>query len=405
MQDDISYSHPTISLTLIITIFITGALAFVQVYSIQAILPVLMQDFAVSAPVAGATVGATVLAVAVMSPFMGMMSDALGRKVFIVGSVLFITLPTLALAFVQDIGVMWWLRFIQGLGVPGITVVLIAYISEEFTGSARTKLMTFYVSGTVMGGFLGRFLMGYLTEFMGWRHAFLVMGGLSVLGTLMVWRYLPKSTSFVAKPHISDAFRTLWHHLHNRHVLAACALGFCVLFSLVGCFTYINLYLDQPPYHLSSAQLANIFAVYLIGMVITPISAQLIIKLGANRTVLLAMGISISGLLLTLLPWLWLIVLALAIMSSGIFITQSSTINYISFHVDEGRSLASGLYYMTYYSGGFVGAWLCGHSFELGGWKLTVFTLVAVQLIGMLVGGLCMAKKTALTPDVPAVHH
>lgn len=394
MQTELSSQQPTLSLTLIITIFITGALAFVQVYSIQSILPILMQDFSVSAPTAGATVGATVLAVAVISPFMGMMSDALGRKAFIVGSILFMTLPTFLLAFVHDIGVMWWLRFAQGLGVPGITVVLIAYISEEFNGLVRTKLMTFYVSGTVLGGFMGRFLMGYLTEFLGWRHAFLVMGSLSLLGMVMVWRYLPKSLSFVAEPRISKAFLTLWHHLHNRHVLSACALGFCVLFSLVGCFTYINLYLDQPPYNLSSAQLANIFAVYLIGMVITPISAQLIIRLGANRTVLLAMGISMCGVLLTLLPPLWLIVLALAVMSSGIFITQSSTINYISFHVSEGRSLASGLYYMTYYTGGFVGSWLCGHSFEKGGWKLTVGTLITVQLIGMLIGGLLMAKKT-----------
>ena len=404
-ENTLTSNQPHVSLVFIITILVTGALAFVQVYSIQSILPILMHDFNVSAPTAGATVGATVLAVALMSPFMGMMSDALGRKTFIVGSVLFMTLPTLALAFVHNIGVMWWLRFAQGLGVPGITVVLIAYIGEEFTGSTRTKLMSFYVSGTVLGGFLGRFLMGYLTEFVGWRHAFIIMGMLSAMGAVLIWRYLPKSTSFEAKPNISQAFLTLWHHLHNRHVLAACALGFCVLFSLVGCFTYINLHLNQPPYNLSSAQLANIFAVYLIGMIITPVSTQLIVKFGANRTVLLAMGISISGILLTLTSPLWLIVLALAIMSSGVFITQSSTINYISFHVSEGRSLASGLYYMAYYSGGFVGAWLCGHAFEQGGWKMTACTLMGVQIIAMFIGGVLMAKKVQSAANIKQVHH
>ena len=46
-------------------------------------------------------------------------------------------------------------------------------------------------------------------------------------------------------------------------------------------------------------------------------------------------------------------------MSSGVFITQSATISYLTSHVSEGRSLASGLYYMGYYGGGFIGAWAC----------------------------------------------
>ena len=389
-------SKNQLNLALIITVLITGALAFVQVYSIQSILPVLMQEYHVSAAAVGSTVGATIFAVSIMSPFMGMISDALGRKRFIVGSILFIAVPTILLAFSHSIEMLWWLRFAQGLAVPGITVVLLAYIGEEFSGAERVKLMTFFVSGTVLGGFLGRFILGYLTEFMSWRHGFMVMGMVSLLGAFMVWYNLPKSAKFVAKPQIHTAMITLWNHLHNRHILAACALGFCVLFSLVGCFTYINLYLDRPPYSLSSAQLADIFAVYLIGMIITPLSARLIVRFGTNFTVLLAMSMSIIGMLMTLLHPLWLIVLALAFMSSGIFITQSATISYISSNVSEGRSLASGLYYMIYYAGGFTGSWLCGHAFEEGGWFMTTVTLVAVQLLAVIIGGVLMRKPAVV---------
>lgn len=386
-------AKPKLNLALIFTVLLIGALAFVQVYSVQSILPVLMQEFHASAATVGSTVGATILAVALMSPFLGMISDAFGRKMFIVGSIIFIAIPTLALSFVHSISWLWWLRFVQGLAVPGITVVLLAYIGEEFSGNPRIRLMSFFVSGTVLGGFLGRFLMGYLTEFIGWRHAFMIMGIISLLGGILVWRNLPASKKFEAKPQVSTALKTLWHHLHNRYVLAACALGFCVLFSLVGCFTYINLYLDQPPYNLSSSQLANIFTVYLIGMIITPLSARLIIKFGTNLTVLMAMSLSIFGILLTLLHPLWMIVLALAVMSSGIFITQSSTITYISANVTEGRSLASGLYYMCYYAGGFTGSLLCGHAFESGGWFMTAVTLISAQLLAMLIGGVLMRKK------------
>ena len=389
----VTSSGSKLNMTLIITVLITGALAFVHVYAIQSILPILMQEFHASAAAMGLTVGATILAIALMSPFLGMISDAFGRKFFIVGSIVFMSIPTFLLSFVYSINWLWWLRFTQGIAVPGITVVLLAYLGEEFSGNIRIKLMSFYVSGTVLGGFLGRFLMGYLTEFMGWRHAFMAMGIISILGAVWVWKNLPTSQKFEARPQVSTALITLWHHLHNYYVLAACALGFCVLFSLVGCFTYINLYLDQPPYNLTSSQLANIFAVYLIGMIITPLSARLIVKFGTNLTVLIAMSLSIFGVLITLLHPLWLIVLALAIMSSGIFITQSSTITYIAASVTEGRSLASGLYYMCYYAGGFAGTLLCGHAFESGGWFMTAVVLISVQLLAMLIGGVLMRKK------------
>ncbi|WP_051940582.1 MFS transporter [Stenoxybacter acetivorans] len=383
----------SLTLGLLLTAAITGSLAFLQVYSIQSILPVLMHEFHLNAVAAGATVGATVLAMAMMSPFMGMLSDAWGRRWIIIGSVFFLSVPTFAMCFVHNIDQIWWLRFLQGLVVPGISVVLLAYIGEEFDGIARVKLMSFYVSGTVFGGFMGRFLLGWLNEFIGWRYAFLFMALLSVAGGVLVLKQLPPSKRFVPKPHVSQALKMLWQHLHNRHVLSACALGFCVLFSLVGCFTYINLYLAAPPYDLSSAGLANIFTVYLIGMVITPVAGRLISRFGAVRTALLAVALSVFGVLLTLDSHLWLVILALVMMSTGVFITQASTLNYIAHHVTEGRSLASGLYYMAYYGGGTVGAFLCGHAFEIGGWPAAVNTLIIAQVAAMIIAGVLMAKK------------
>lgn len=391
---DTAAPHPVTPL-LLAAVALTGSLAFIHVYSLQSILPIIRSSFQASVVEAGNTVGATVLGVALMSPFTGMLSDALGRKKIIVASVLFMALPTLLLALAQNITQMLVLRFLQGVAVPGITVVLIAYLGEEFSGRTRVRLMSLYVSGTVFGGFIGRFLLGYLTEFISWRGAFALMALFSLGGGVWVARQLPDSRFFVANPNVSGSLNMLARHLRNRHVLSACALGFCVLFSLVGCFTYINLHLAAPPYHLGSAQLADIFAVYLIGMVITPVAGRLIVRFGANRTVLLAVTLSVSGVLLTLLPPLWVIVTALAMMSTGVFITQSATINYIAAGVNEGRSLASGLYYMSYYSGGFAGSWLCGYAFAHGSWSATVHVLVAAQVCAMAIAGVLMVKKSA----------
>jgi len=366
--------------------------AFLQVYSIQAILPVLMVDFSATEVQAGMVVGATILAIAIMSPFLGMLSDAVGRKSFVVGALLFLTLPTALIA--QSTTIEWiglW-RFIQGLSVPGITVVIIAYIGEEFEGSSVTELMSFYVSGSVLGGFMGRFLLGHLHEFFGWRQAYYVLAILTLVSALWVAKTLPSSKHFAANPNFRSAIKTLGSHLVNRYVVTACLLGACVLFSLVGCFTFINLYLADTPYNLGTGALANIFAVYLIGVIITPLSTILLRRFGSARTIIVAVIISMLGVLLTLATPLWLIVIGLGVMSSGVFVTQSATISYIAVNVKQGRSLASGLYYLFYYAGGTVGAWLCGLAYAYGQWQFTVWLLLFVQVLALLIASFGMIK-------------
>ena len=384
-----------LTLGLALAVFVIGVFAFLEVYAIQAILPILMHDFNASPAEIGFTVGATVLAVAIMSPFMGMLSDAIGRKKVIVASLLFLAFPTAMLGFSSSLGQMNVWRFLQGLAVPGITVVLIAYIGEEFSGKAMTRLMTLYVSGTVLGGFSGRFILGHLTDYMSWQHAFWVMAAMMLAGVALAYSQLPASKNFVANAHLKPALQGLWSHLHNRYVLSAMLLGSCVLFSLVGCFTFINLHLAAEPYHLSSSDLANIYMVYLIGMVITPLSTQIIGRFGAKKTVLMAVSVSMVGVLGTLSTPLWGIVLALAIMSTGVFITQAATISYIAKNVTQNRSLASGLYYMGYYTGGTIGATVCGLAYARGAWGMTVLTLLAVQVFALLVASYIMVARKA----------
>lgn len=143
---------------------------------------------------------------------------------------------------------------------------------------------------------------------------------------------------------------------------------------------------------LDSGDLANIFSVYLLGVVITPIASNLIAHFGSARMVRVAVVVSMVGVLITLAQPLWAVILGLTVMSSGVFITQSATITYIAVNVKEGRSLASGLYYLCYYLGGTAGAWLCGLAYAYGKWTSTVWLLLAVQCLALLMAMFGMVK-------------
>ena len=61
-----SAAYPSPRFPLLLTVALIGALAFVQVYSVQAILPLLLRDLQASVVQGGHMVGATVLAVALV---------------------------------------------------------------------------------------------------------------------------------------------------------------------------------------------------------------------------------------------------------------------------------------------------------------------------------------------------
>ena len=366
-------------------LWLIGFFAFLNVYSLQSVLPMVMADFQASPVQAGLAVGATVLGIGVVSPFMGMLSDAWGRKNIVSASLLFLTVPTALIPLAGNFHALIALRFIQGLAVPGIVVVLIAYIAEEFRDGGVARMTTTYVGGTVMGGFSGRFITGHAGELLGWRGAFWALAALNLLGALAVILRLPPSRNFVANRNFRGGFVTLARHLKNQRLLCACAVGFCVLFSLVGAFTYVNLYLAAAPFRLSSAGLANVFLVYLLGVLVTPLAAQWIDRLGYKRCLQSALSVSVVGLLLTLWPSLPAVVAGLAICSTGVFLCQSATISAIAKNVTEGRSLATGIYYLSYYAGGAAGSWLAGLAFEQSGWTGSVVTIAAFQLMGIAI--------------------
>ena len=366
-------------------VWVIGFLAFLNVYSMQAVLPLVMADFHASPLQAGATVGATVLAIALVSPFMGMLSDALGRKRILCSALFALTLPTALIPLAPSLSAMVLLRFAQGLAVPGIVVVLIAYLSEEFAGVGVARMTSTYVGGTVMGGFCGRFITGHAGHWLGWRGAFWALAMLNLLGAVWVLWTLPASRHFVPNRNVRGALHTLVRHLRNRRFIAICALGFCVLFSLVGSFTYVNLYLAQPPFGLTTAGLANVFGVYLLGVVATPLAGRFIVRHGFVRSVLAMLLLSASGLLLTLAPSLVAVIVGLAVCSCGVFICQSATISHIADSVTEGRSLATGIYYLSYYAGGAAGAWLAGLAYEGWGWAGSVRVIIGFQGLAALI--------------------
>ena len=126
--------------------------------------------------------------------------------------------------------------------------------------------------------------------------------------------------------------------LRNRRLVATFAVGFNVLFSLVGVFTWITFHLSAAPFSLSTTALSSLFFVYLIGLVVTPAAGYLITRVGLRAGIGGAMCCSIAGVLLTLAPSLPIVILGLAMLSSGVFIAQTASQSHLRVAAPPGSA-------------------------------------------------------------------
>ena len=362
-------------------LFITGFGTFLNLYATQPLLPRFREIFQASEVMVSLTVSSAVLAVALTAPLVGLLADSVGRKRVIVAAMLGLSVPTALAGISTNLSQLIAWRFLQGIFTPGIIAVAIAYISEEWPAETVGSTMAIYVTGTVIGGFSGRFIAGLVEIHWGWRIAFFILGSITFAAALATWGLLPRSTKFVRQSNAAAALRSMRAHLRNPQLLATCAVGFNVLFCMAGAFTYVNFYLADRPFSLGPAALGLIFSVYLIGAAITPVAGHILDRVGHRRALVGAVGMSAIGMLLTLVQNVPTVIGGLTLESSGVFACQSAASSHVGKAVNESRSSAAGLYVALYYLGGCAGSILPGLLWKQTGWPGCVGIIISMQLI------------------------
>jgi len=115
----------------VLAVFLCGVFAFIDLYATQPLLPLFARLFHASKAAVGLTVSASTLGVALSAPFFGVFAERLSRKRVVVCSILALAVPTLLAATAPSLRALIFWRFLQGLIMPGIFAITIAYITED----------------------------------------------------------------------------------------------------------------------------------------------------------------------------------------------------------------------------------------------------------------------------------
>lgn len=303
-----------------------------------------------------------------MAPFIGVVADVLGRRRIIAISICLLTVPTALIAAAATLDQIVFYRFLQGLLLPPVFAVAVAYIGDEFPRDRIAAVTAIYTTGSILGGFSGRFIAGWVGDYGGWRAAFLVLAALNLGAALVVIALLPRERHFVRAEGLLRSLTMMARHFRDRRLVATFAVGFGVLFCFVVIFTFINFQLADSPFDFSAAELGSLFVVYLFGAVTTPLTGRLVTRFGRRRLVLGAVGSWGVGIALTAIPDLTAILVGLVIAASSGFICQAVSTGYVAFAATAARSSAVGLYVTAYYLGGSIGAVIGGLAWHGAGW-------------------------------------
>lgn len=347
-----------------------GVATFAQLYSTQAVLPILASDLQVTAAEAALTISlATVGLAATVIPW-SFLADRIGRVKAMMWGISVATVLGLLVPLSTSFAMLLGLRLLEGMALGGIPAIAIAYLNEEVTKAHAAMAAGSYVAGTTLGGLAGRLVAGPAGELWGWRAAALAVSVLATIAAVAFLVLVPRAQGFTAAkaPGLRGAARTLGGHLRNIRLLALYIQAFLMMGGFVAVYNYLGFRLSGEPFELPTTVISLIFLAYLSGTFSSRWAAGLTMRFGRRNVLLAGLALSTAGLALTLTPSLVLILAGLVIFTGGFFAAHSIGAGWTGAIASTGRAQAASLYNLAYYLGSSLIGWAGGLLFQSYGW-------------------------------------
>jgi len=359
----------------LVVALIATVIAFSTLYIPQPMLPLLAQEFGVSAGEAGLLMTLAMLPLAVAPVLYGYFLQAIPARLMLQVALSLLALNQVCFMFATEFWHLLGLRLLQGLLLPAIFTALMTYCASTAAPGRVRRAMGLYIGATIIGGFSGRLVGGLFASSFDWHSAFLVMGLLQLLPLLLLTRVEADADINFARLDPRSISRVLSDSNYRYMFLSLAAVFF--VFSGI---------LNIVPFHLRDIEpgstpllISMLYLGYLVGAPISMFSDSISHALGNERRGLL-LGLLIHGLGLVMLLFVAVqgLIVTMFFLAAGFFLIHALLSGLSNHLAREHKGVVNGLYVSVYYFSGALGSWLPGYLYEAAGWRGMVLVFVVI---------------------------
>ena len=373
---------------LLAALFCAGVATFAQLYSPQAVLPLVSAELGIGAAQAALTISASTVGLAIGVIPWSSLADRIGRVRAISLSVTLATAVGLLVPFAPSFELLLAGRFVEGLAVGGVPAIAVAYLTEEVNRSHAARAAGTFVAGTTIGGLLGRLVSSPVAEVAGWRAGVFTVAAVCAVAALAFVKLAPRSRGFTpsrqANPEGNLAHR-LAVNLRTPRQLILFAQAFLLMGGFVALYNFLGFRLTGPPFLLAPSVVSLVFVAYLAGTWASTRAGREASRIGRRPVLLVSIAVMAIGVAITLSDNLFVVLAGLVVATAGFFGAHSVASGWAGHAAPAGKAQASSLYNLFYYGGSSVIGWFGGVAFDEAGWTAVAATVLVLAAVAAAV--------------------
>lgn len=353
-------------------------LIFFQAYMVAPMIPRLSTAFGVSAQRIGLAVPAYLIPYGLATLFYGLLSDAMGRRRIILGSLAAFAILTALTASARNADQLILWRLLTGLGASGVVPLALALIGHLFPYEQRGRPLG-WLFGAMAGGMAFGSTFGVMLEpAIGWRGVFLSVSFIGFVALVLLKPYAAllgerPPTRTISIQAVIDGYKFLLTLPRGRRTYAYVFLN-AIFHS--GVFTWLGLYLSLR-YGLREVGIGLALLGYGVpGFFLGPIIGRVADRWG--RRWLIPAGVALAAIAAALLvpqQPLAFAAIMVTLLSLGYDMTQPLLAGVVTSLEPKRAGQAMGLNVFALFTGFGLGSLLFGWALQLGiAGALTIFS-------------------------------
>ena len=299
---------------IIFLLALASANSGIALRAVEPMLPRLAADFGTSISTAAMIISAYAFAYGGAQLVYGPIGDRFGKLRVVTLSLIGAALACFGCALAHDIATLGAMRLVTGLFASTPVMLGMAYIGDRVPMSIRQPVIARFITGTITGQALGPFIGGAVTDLLGWRGTFTVIGGVfAVVSAILLVRTRGQWNDEKTSAALANPVAVHMRLLQSPRVRHVVAVGFIETFLFFGAFSFLGAYL-KVRFDLSLTLIGAMLAGFGIGGVLyTILVRRLLMGLGQRGLVTWGGVSCCASYLLAMLTPVWGIFIACTI--------------------------------------------------------------------------------------------